>query len=138
MTPLSRSDLLPALAARAKDKSPEALQEVRVTLSTLHNITKQHNNATHTLERPLKPRGDRRRGDYNRRLLSLSDDGRKFIFEDNHPTKTINCDSNNHQAADKSPEALQEVRVTLTNEKRAELNVCSFEVPHRARLSNFY
>ena len=32
------------------------------------------------------------------------------------------------QAADKSPEALQEVRVTLTNEKRAELNVCSFEV----------
>ena len=53
----------------------------------------------------------------NRRLLALTDDGWKFIFKDNHQTKTKICDSKQQPHADKSPEPPPTERIQYSAKK---------------------
>jgi len=55
----------------------------------------------------------------NRRLLALADDGWKFIFKDNHLTKTKICDSKQHPHADKSSEAPHADRIPYTRKRKS-------------------
>ena len=65
----------------------------------------------------------------NRRLLALADDGWKFIFKDNHQTKTMICDSKQQTHADKSPETPPTDRASERNKKtRDNLSIISREL----------